>query len=261
MVNNKLNILDEGQIKMCPETIEMKKPNYVYKFEDELSDMNLCFNKKQLAGEIMQNKLRTTHEVNCQREIEHYHECLKEWNDNYENNEFLKYYLFETKINDDYTYKKIAKYYNIIPFTPSVMINISPDWSDIKRTNTNKITILKTIFDNYMKEGWYDKWEYVIENGSNGDHIHLHAVCHMNPQRLKSTETHLKKGNHSQQLKKHASKLKGMGGIIKGNGIQKTFLRTEELVKDKLLYLHEDTKPEGHKNHSVIANGYVVGCL
>ena len=155
----------------------------------------------------------------------------------------------------------IYNYLEIIPFTPSVMINISPDWSNIKRSNTNKVTILKTIIDNYMKEEWFDKWEYVIENGSDGTHIHAHIVAHMNVKRLKSTESHLRKGNHTQQLKKYAKKLKGMEGIIKGSSVQKVFLRTEEILKDKLLYLHEDTKPEGHKNQSVIKDGYVSGCL
>lgn len=160
-----------------------------------------------------------------------------------------------------FSLQDLLDYLGIIPFTPSVMINISPDWSGIKRSNPNKVQILKGIFENYMKEEWYDRWEYVIENGSNGDHIHLHAVCHMNVKRLKSVETHLRVGRHSVQLQKYAKKLDGMGGILKGTGIQKTFCRTEEIVKDKLLYLHEDTKPQGHKNKSIIKDGYIVGCL
>ena len=167
----------------------------------------------------------------------------------------------EETFRKHFTQQDLLDYLGIIPFTPSVMINISPDWKNIKRTNANKVTLLKTIIDNYMKEQWYDKWEYVIENGSDGTHIHAHIVAHMNVNRLKSVESHLKKGNHTQQLKKHANKLKGMEGIIKGNSVQKVFLRTEQLVKDKLLYLHEETKPEGHKNQSVIENGYVTGCL
>ena len=68
----------------------------------------------------------------------------------------------------------------------------------------------------------------------------------MTTKRPKSAEAHLKKGNHSQQLKKYAKKIKGMEGIIKGSSVHKIFLRTEEIVKDKLLYLHEETKPDGH---------------
>lgn len=40
MVHNKLKMLDEGKIKFCPEVIEMKKPQYVYDFEDEIFQMN-----------------------------------------------------------------------------------------------------------------------------------------------------------------------------------------------------------------------------
>lgn len=259
MVNNKLNILDEGKIKMCQEVKEMKKPSYYYDFEMEIVKMNLTFTEYEIVGKNL------TELAQKRRDRIADHERYKEICDKvkeYKSNEILHSYLWQNDLHvNNYNTHKICKYYDIIPFTPSVMINISPDWSGIKRTNTNKTTILKTIFDNYMKEGWFDNWEYVIENGSDGNHIHLHAVCHMNTQRLKSTETHLKKGRHSVQLIKYAKKLKGMEGILKGIGIQKTFLRTEELVKDKKLYLHEDTKPEGHKNKSIIENGYVVGCL
>ena len=147
----------------------------------------------------------------------------------------------------------VFDYLEIIPFVPSVMINISPDFGNLRRAN--KISALKELIDKYMKEQWYEKWEYVIENGSDGTHIHAHIVAQMNSKRLKSTESHLRKGNHAQQLKKYAKSIKGMEGAIKGSSVQKVFLRTEEIVKDKLLYLKEDTKPEGHKNKSVIADG------
>ena len=159
-----------------------------------------------------------------------------------------------------FSLQDLLDYLGIIPFTPSVMINISPDWDDPTSIG-RKIWCLKEIINKYMLEEWYDKWEYVIENGSDGKHIHAHIVAHMNPARLKSTESHLKKGNHSQQIKKYTKGIKGIEGCIKGNSIQKTFLRNELLVKDKLLYLHEETKPQGHKNKSVIDGGYITGCL
>lgn len=180
----------------------------------------------------------------------------------FKRNEFLYSFLFETEVYSKVDFNKIAKYYNVKPFTPSVMINISPDWNaGDKRTNTCKIKILKQIIDNYMKEGWYEKWDYVIECGSQGDHIHAHIVAKMNTQRLKSVETHLKKGRHTPQLIKYAKHIKGMGGIIKGVSVQKTFLRTETLEKDKLLYLEEEHKPEGHKNLHIIPDGRISGCL
>jgi len=266
MVNHKNKILDCGELKFVAECIEMKKPEYVYKFERELLEMELLYRKKETAGKEYQEKIVKTHECNCIREKQNYENLCNEWKREYEDNpekEFILKFLFEREIKNKYEFDRIAKYYNIIPFTPSVMINISPDWSVLKdnATNTRKVGILKGIIDNYMKEGWYDYWSYVIENGSEGDHIHAHIVAHMNPQRLKSCESHLSHGNHTNQLKKYGNKLKGMRGIIKGPSVQKVFLRTEELVKDKLLYLQEDHKPEGHKNKSIIKDGYVCGKL
>jgi hypothetical protein len=136
------------------------------------------------------------------------------------------------------------------------MINISPDWrcvEELKGKRNKRIKMLKEIIEGYMREGSrYDYYSYVIEDGANGEHIHAHIVWHINPKLIKSVTTHLAKGNNTQQLKKHAAKFKGMEGIIKGVSVQKTFLRTEELVKDKLDYLIEEKKPEGHKNKSVI---------
>lgn len=253
MVNNKLNILDEGQIKMCPECISMKKPSYYYDFEQEICNMNKTFIQKDIAGnEYQRNAVKRTDTPGMKSTYDDLVSKCRE----YEQNEILHSYMWEGSIPvTPYNTNKICKYYNIIPFTPSVMINISPDWGHVGWDQGRiqmKIKILTEIIENYLKEGWYDKWDYIIENGSDGNHIHAHMVCHMNPQRLASVETHLRKGRHVPQLIKYAKHIKGMEGIIKGTGIQKTFLRTEELVHDKLDYLDEDKKPVGHKNKSKI---------
>lgn len=255
MVNHKNKILDCGEFKFVPECIEMKKPEYVYKFEDEIRKMNSCFHEYQAKKTLYD---QGCYDINKLDEIHRRCEMYKE-------NDFLYSFLFETDVYSRVDFNRIAKYYNIIPFTPSVMINISPDWncSDLARDRPEsaKIHILKGIIDSYMKEGWYDKWTYVIECGSEGNHIHAHIVAHMNPQRLKSVETHLRKGRHTPQLIKYGNHLKGMRGIIKGTSVQKVFLRTEELVKDKLDYLIEDKKPEGHKNLKVLDNCLISGEL
>lgn len=155
----------------------------------------------------------------------------------------------------------VYEYLDIIPFTPSVMINISPDWKKGKISLPNRIKKLKELINCYMSEGWFQKWSYVIENGSEGNHIHAHCVCEFNRGRLKSTETHIAKGNHTRQLAKYAKKIEGMEGVIKGVSVQKCVLRTETLVKDKLNYLQEDLKPEGHKNKSIIVDGFITGSL
>jgi len=167
------------------------------------------------------------------------------------NTRFIKYAGGEGVIYD---------YLEIIPFTPSVMINISPDWEAVKccKSSIHRIKHLKYLIESYMAESQrYDKYSYCIENGSTGTNIHAHVVAHFNPKLVKSLNTHLAKGNHTQQIKKLNNKVKGMEGVIKGNSVQKIFLRTEEIVSDKLDYLVEDLKPEGHKNKSIIKPGRV----
>lgn len=146
----------------------------------------------------------------------------------------------------------VLGYLDIIPFIPSVMINISPDWKGQKIT-TARINDFHIVITNYMKEGWYSEWKYVLECGGNGDHLHAHIVAKMNRKgKGKCPDTgkngHLGKGNHSSQLIKYADKTKGMKGMLKGVGINKKFLRTEEILQDTLDYLCESKKPDGHKN-------------
>jgi len=149
----------------------------------------------------------------------------------------------------------VHEYLGIIPFIPSVMINISPDWKIVKgaRRDSWKIKLLENELLKYLRTcNRWDKASYVIENGSDGDHIHLHCVAQMSKATLKSVETHVAKGGISTTLQKQTKKLKGMEGLFKGVGIQTRTLRTELLVSDKLDYLIDAKKPEGHKNHSVI---------
>ena len=268
MVCNIFKILDENELKQLS-IIEynMGKPDYIWKFEEILTNYNFeklrrtgykerMITKNSAGGQCFDRGYnQASYDKACNDCKEHYDEFLEHW---LMELELSKFGIHRIYWND----KRICDYLGVIPFTPSVMINISPDWGSVEqRSNFCKIKILHKLISKYMKEQWFSSWEYVIENGSNGDHIHAHIVAKMNTQRLKSVESHLKKGNHTQQLKKYAKGFKGMEGMIKGNSVQKIFLRTEEIVKDKLLYLHEDTKPEGHKNKSVIKDGFVVGCL
>ena len=267
MVCNIFKILDENEIKQLSIIdYNMVKPKHIYDFEYLITQ----YKYEKLRLEASKERMITTNSAGGQEWSRGYNQTTydqvcREYHDHLD--VFKEKYMDEMDMNGIHgipkiywNSKEICDFMGIIPFVPSVMINISPDWKEMKN-HKNKVNVLKDIIDNYMKEQWYEKWEYVIENGSDGKHIHAHLVAQMNSNRLKSVESHLKKGNHTQQLKKYAKKIKGMEGIIKGNSVQKIFLRTEEIVKDKLLYLHEDTKPEGHKNKSVIKNGYVCGCL
>jgi len=133
-------------------------------------------------------------------------------------------------------------------FVPHVFLNISPNWK-----GEGNVLALDRVIDSYMRESMrYDNWTYIIENGSDGDMIHAHIVAKINAKYEKSVITHLNKGNHVQQLRKYAKNEKGIEGKITGKGIQRSILRNPELIKDKLDYLIEEKKPEGHKNKSII---------
>jgi hypothetical protein len=91
---------------------------------------------------------------------------------------------------DDFLYK----YYKVEPYTPHVMINISPKWDKENLDMEKCYFSLRKIFNDYMKEEWYDEWYYTIESGGNGDHPHLHAVCRFNKNKgIKSCYTHVSK--------------------------------------------------------------------
>lgn len=266
-----MKILDEGKNKFVSECIEMVKWYNTDSLYFRFATSDSKTSKKQIIDEELNETyvdVENKYYIEPSRKfIIWKNKCFKEShlggmipNDNYRYSENP----YKESVLDFWKKQEILDYMKIIPFTPSVMINISPDWNgeNVDRRSTScKINILKNLIDSYMTEGWYEQWNYVIECGSDGEHIHAHIVAKMNNQRLKSVESHLKKGNHTNQLKKYANKIKGMRGMIKGVSVQKTFLRTEELVKDKLDYLIEDKKPLGHKNKFVIPDGYVSGKL
>lgn len=163
--------------------------------------------------------------------------------------------LLKEKWQKHWKEQELLDYLGIIPFTPSVMINISPDWGSAKEkmTNTTKAKRLEKLVNDYLViDQRYDYYSYVIENGWNGEHIHAHIVAHMNPKIGKSVESHLGGGRHLGVLQTCAKKIKGMEGTIKGPGVTKTYIRNKEILNDKLDYLIEEKKPEGHKNKSVL---------
>jgi len=174
-----------------------------------------------------------------------------------------------------YSKQSLQDYLGIIPFTPSVMINISPHWQfNTMNENYHKfaIELLKKTINSYLNESGksrYNYWKFVIECGSEGDFIHAHIVAHITPDMLRSVidgkNSHIAKNNHTIQLKKWWSKhlkdqswqspylksKKGYEGCLNGKySIQRSILRNECLVNDKLKYLIEESKPDGHKNMS-----------
>lgn len=273
MVNNIFKIIDENKLKFISvkeykDMVKLSYLDYCHKIIRSWDEYVEVTTYDESLDEI-KSSVKNKEYIECDRKMMIFRD--KYFEKNFKDMWVIKIAFVCVDINDaiedcfkkHYKLQDLLDYLNIIPFTPSVMINISPDWkSGEQRTNTQKIKLLKLIVEQYLAESErYDHYSYVIENGSDGEHIHAHIVAHINPKIGKSVCTHLNKGNHTQQLKKYASKLKGMGGIIKGPGVQKCFLRTEQLVSDKLDYLIEEKKPEGHKNKSIIDGGLVVKTL
>lgn len=259
MVNNIFKILDEGKIKFCPEVIYMKQSDLYSLVLKKKSRTNTISTWSDEACDFVKSQAHNDDYKEPTPRIKYalkkYYDYIAEW-------DYINWPKGPQNLDKQFVKwcggeKEIYDYLEIIPFTPSVMINISPNWGD----KPQRASKLKELINSYMSEGWYDKWQYVIECGSEGNHIHAHIVAHMNVQRLKSVESHLRKGNHTRQLQKWSKKIEGMGGTIEGVSVQKTILRTEQLVNDKLDYLIEEKKPVGHKNHHIVPNGFVSGQL
>jgi len=153
----------------------------------------------------------------------------------------------------------IHEYLGIIPFIPSLMINISPNWKgQLQDPIKRKLSIKKfcSVIDTYLKScNRYSKWKYCIESGGDDDFIHSHIVCEINADYLESVlngkRSHVRQGNVQRDLRKIWNKLmpEGNEGMLRGKySIQTIILRTELLRNDKLKYLLEENKPEGHTN-------------
>lgn len=251
MVNNNNFILDAGKIKIYDSDI-MKTPNYVFEWYKR---MNLC---KEIHNAICTED----REFKCTREAHEYWELYKD-------DEFAKnFFVFNNLREELYKrnpgmesrdWQKIAEYMGVTPFYPSVMINISPNWKGSfgKNDLTDKLMIKNfcKVIDKYLNESIgptkrFTKWKYCIECGSEGNFLHAHIVAEINNKLLKSMKTHFSKNNHKQQLMKHWDNVfKGHQGLLKGKfAIQRNLINSKELLDDKLSYLYECNKCEGHKN-------------
>lgn len=153
--------------------------------------------------------------------------------------------------------KSLYGFLGIIPFNPSVMINISPNWKGKLDPKDKKYQRLlnNTIHDYLGSCNRYSKYKYCLECGGEGDFLHAHIVAEINPDLSKSVLTHINKGNHKYELMKAWAKntkecnLKGMEGLLKGKfAVQRILLNHPSLRDDKLKYLIEANKPEGHTN-------------
>ena len=146
----------------------------------------------------------------------------------------------------------LAKLYDIKPFIHQYMINISPRWDTEHEPTDIEIQLFRKCILEYVnqgvKGGWWESGFFTLESGGTGKHLHAHLVLKPNKDILKSVDSYMD-GNHSSGFTKVFSKHMGQYGECKGRfAIQKKVLRNEELVDDKIDYLRENMKEEGHKN-------------
>lgn len=229
-------VLDAGEIKILNE-INMK-PQYIRDFEIILLEA------RALANDIEKMDLLPRY-------------IQEKWN-KIQEDQFLMFFLYKDHC-DKFWQKgcpKIAEYMGVKPFVTSVMINISPNWKGKfgQDSLTDKLMVKKfrAVVETYLKaSSRYGRYKYNLECGSGGDHLHAHIVAEFNPKCVKSVTTHINKGNHTVEIRKIWDKIfpEGYVGLLKGKfAVQRIILRNEELLKDKLNYLVEELKPEGHKN-------------
>ncbi len=240
MVHNKFSVLDEGTIKYLPERIMSKNsfdPKVLRMMEDEWMRYQPLIYKNDFTREIVDLS-----------EVPEF---------------FLKHHrdVFAILNNQEFVYKKFLQWKKIPPFIPFMTLNISPNWSRMNgKPESWKQDMLVELIERFAKQNdRFRQCDYVLECGSNGDHLHAHLVLLLNPKFEKTTITQQRKGNLARSVRKlwkdicdkhlEGSHLEVMGGILEGKfALQFSLLRKPEFLEDKLAYLVEELKPEDHKN-------------
>lgn len=246
MVHNRFEVLDEGIIKMLPERIMSKScfdPKVLRMMEDEWKRYQPLIYKSDFTREKVDLS-----------EVPEF---------------FLKHHrdVFPILNNQEFVYKKFIEWKNIPPFVPFMTLNISPNWTTLNGKPTKwKQDMLVELIDRFAKQNdRFRQCDYVLECGSNGDHLHAHCVLMLNPKFEKTVITQQRKGNLARSLRKiwkdicdarfkkttefENSHHEVMRGILEGKfALQFSLLRKPEFLEDKLAYLVEELKPEDHKN-------------
>lgn len=168
--------------------------------------------------------------------------------------------------------------YNHTLFTPFLCINISPDWTrfnnnlekhgyDIPNKAHMLGQLLSRLNQDFAECGKrFAHFNYAVECGKTGEHVHSHAVARINPDMLKTVITQKNKGNLTRSIRTiwqggimrwyDSSKYPLTSTIIEALNdclnskfsIQINIIREKNFLQDKLDYLVEDLKPLDHQN-------------
>lgn len=257
MVNNHNIILDaslNSDVDFCgyknvAEVIYMPYPTACMELYRELT--SLCNEYYQLNSEIkiksINFKLNDSEKERNRDRMCEILDILPDWTDRALFNNGL---MLNSKQHEKLCCEHIMLNTDIKPINPAVMINICPAWKGTLPTH-NMIIKFQRAIQQYADECNSSRWEkiqYILEDGPDGDHLHLHGVFHINPLQIKSVETHLKKSKHVRQIQKHMRGCLGEDWGQLNINIQTSILRTENLINDKIAYLDPDNKPLGHEN-------------
>lgn len=258
MVHNLNKVLDEQELKSINE-LKMKYEDLrveCWAKNQRLKTKSVwCDETGSMEVHELPNEEYEPYTPRIQYAMNKYEEYMQDW-------DWIQYPKGPNykKLNERFinwaTEDEIYKYLGKIPFLPCVMLNISPNWKGKFGQDPLVDEVMKDQFqiivEKYLNAAnRYSRWKYVLECGGEGNHLHCHIVAEINKGMYKSVMTHLNKGNHSVDLRKIWDKNmpKGAQGVLKGKfAIQRIILRTEQLRDDKLNYLIEEKKPEGHKN-------------
>lgn len=175
-------------------------------------------------------------------------------------------------------------------FTPFLCINISPDWKAVdlllntlwndpeveieERHISMYARIMKALNHDFAEcSKRFSHYNYAVECGKTGRHVHSHAVGQINPDMLATVITQKNKGNLSRSIRTLWK------GVVRREvdtlhvndcedkirtqicdciskcldskySIQINIIRKKEFLQDKLDYLVEELKPLDHKNKS-----------
>lgn len=250
MVMNRNIILDEGQNKYVAETKMTSQIEQIDKLV-RLSQRE-TINKEPVWDSDEEDYIGGGEEYNPDY-IPRPNATVKKWieADDILMNPLIAKEMKSKILADNNLKKSLFKVFNIIPFNPCVMINISPNWKGKvnPQDEAYQALLANTIQTYFNACNRYSKYRYCIECGGEGNFLHAHVVAEINPDCHKSVITHINKGNHKYELIKAWNKLKGPEGLLKGKfAIQRIIINNQNMRDDKLAYLEEKNKPEGHKN-------------
>lgn len=147
---------------------------------------------------------------------------------------------------------EIYEYLDVHPFKEAIMINISPDWKG--KCNKQQIEILKKSVEVIgSNKNRFENYAYAIENGGNGDMVHLHCVLAFSEQQINNYKKH-KNYCNAGIYKEFKTAFKRSAEVIRSNYselnlmIDKKIIRNQDMLNDKLDYLVESRKPLSHQN-------------